>query len=176
MANEIEKFDPSKLMEGVKDRIKATFVSLIPDEAWEQMMEKEIYIFTTGKIVPHHEYLGSGENGKPMYKDWEERIPYADEPVYDNWGNVKHPAEVSPLRQMIRDQLRAKFQEDLKQWLNGPEYQAVRDSYGIKQVSKAVEDIMVKNAGDIFRSVLADFMQRGFEYMRAQVACNSGQY
>ena len=46
----IEKFDPSKLMDGVKDRIKATFVSLIPDEAWDQMLEKEIYIFTTGRI------------------------------------------------------------------------------------------------------------------------------
>lgn len=42
MAEEIEKFDPSKLMQGVKDRIKATFVSLIPDEQWEQMVQKEI--------------------------------------------------------------------------------------------------------------------------------------
>ena len=46
----IEKFDPSKLMDGVKDRIKSTFVSLIPDGAWEAMVEKEIYVFTTGRI------------------------------------------------------------------------------------------------------------------------------
>ena len=46
----IEKFDPSKLMDGVKDRIKSTFVSLIPDDAWEKMVEKEIYIFMTGRI------------------------------------------------------------------------------------------------------------------------------
>lgn len=38
---QIEKFDPSKLMDGVKDRIKATFVSLIPDEQWEQMVYAE---------------------------------------------------------------------------------------------------------------------------------------
>lgn len=38
----IEKFDPSKLMDGVKDRIKATFVSLIPDDQWEIMVKKEI--------------------------------------------------------------------------------------------------------------------------------------
>ena len=31
MDNQVEKFDPSKLMDGVKDIIKATFVSLIPD-------------------------------------------------------------------------------------------------------------------------------------------------
>ncbi len=45
MANEIEKFDPSTLMQGVKDRIKATFVSLIPDGQWETMVQKEIDTF-----------------------------------------------------------------------------------------------------------------------------------
>lgn len=29
-------------MQGVKDRIKATFVSLIPDDQWEVMVKKEI--------------------------------------------------------------------------------------------------------------------------------------
>jgi len=42
MSNEIEKFDPSRLMDGVRDRIKATFVSLIPEDQWEQMIKKEI--------------------------------------------------------------------------------------------------------------------------------------
>lgn len=45
MAEDIQKFDPSTLMQGVKDRIKATFVSLIPDEQWEIMVEKEINTF-----------------------------------------------------------------------------------------------------------------------------------
>lgn len=43
--NQVEKFDPSKLMEGVKDRIKATFVSLIPDDKWEEMVKNEIASF-----------------------------------------------------------------------------------------------------------------------------------
>lgn len=38
----VVKFDPSTLMEGVRDRVKATFVALIPDEAWDQMVKKEI--------------------------------------------------------------------------------------------------------------------------------------
>lgn len=45
MPEEIEKFDPSTLMQGVKDRIKATFVSLIPDDQWDAMMQKEINAF-----------------------------------------------------------------------------------------------------------------------------------
>lgn len=40
--NEIQKFDPSTLMEGVRQRIKATFVSLIPDDQWEELCKKEI--------------------------------------------------------------------------------------------------------------------------------------
>lgn len=45
MENNVEKFDPSKLMDGVKDRIKATFVSLIPDDQWEVMVKKEVQDF-----------------------------------------------------------------------------------------------------------------------------------
>lgn len=45
MSQEIQKFDPSLLMEGVRDRIKATFVSLIPDDQWKKMIENEIKKF-----------------------------------------------------------------------------------------------------------------------------------
>lgn len=45
MDNQVEKFDPSTLMQGVKDRIKATFVSLVPDDKWEQMVQNEIDAF-----------------------------------------------------------------------------------------------------------------------------------
>ncbi|HEV2917575.1 MAG TPA: hypothetical protein VGW78_07580 [Candidatus Babeliales bacterium] len=41
MTNAVQKFDPSLLMEGVKDRVKTTFVSLIPDEQWEEMIKNE---------------------------------------------------------------------------------------------------------------------------------------
>ena len=40
--SDLQKFDPSQLMQGVKDRVKATFVSLIPDEQWEGMIQKEV--------------------------------------------------------------------------------------------------------------------------------------
>lgn len=41
MENQVQKFDPTMLMQGVKDRIKSEFVSLIPDEQWSQMIKKE---------------------------------------------------------------------------------------------------------------------------------------
>lgn len=41
MENQVQKFDPSTLMQGVRDRIKSEFVSLIPDEQWSEMIKKE---------------------------------------------------------------------------------------------------------------------------------------
>lgn len=178
MEKEIEKFDPSKLMDGVKDRIKATFVSLIPDEVWDQMLEKEIYIFTTGRIVHHvdTDYYHKDENGAYLRTEWDEKVPYSQLPQRDQWGHPTDKDDISPLQQMIREELTKKFREDLVNYLNGEQYVAVRDQYGISQISKAVEEIMVKNSADIFRSIIGDFMQRGFETMRAQVACQSRQY
>lgn len=45
----VEKFDPSKLMDGVRDRIKATFVSIIPDNHWEKLVQGVINDFMTKK-------------------------------------------------------------------------------------------------------------------------------
>ncbi len=45
MENQVEKFDPSTLMQGVKDRIKATFLSFIPDDQWEVLIKKEVDAF-----------------------------------------------------------------------------------------------------------------------------------
>lgn len=45
MSSQLAKFDPSTLMQGVKDRIKSEFVSLIPDEQWNEMVQKEINDF-----------------------------------------------------------------------------------------------------------------------------------
>lgn len=58
MNNQIEKFDPSSLMQGVKDRIKATFVSLIPDDQWEKLCEKEVHSFFEDRkeTYSHREY------------------------------------------------------------------------------------------------------------------------
>ena len=45
MSDKVQKFDPSKLMDGVKDRIRAEFASLIPDDAWQEMVKKEVDYF-----------------------------------------------------------------------------------------------------------------------------------
>lgn len=168
MEDQVEKFDPSKLMEGVKDRIKATFVSLIPDDAWNNMIEKELYIFTTGKIIPHHEYKGADENGNPIYLDWEERKPYTQEHIKDSYNQPGYD-DISPLQKMIRNMLEKRFHEDLEKYLNSKEYQGLWKEHGECEASAAIEEIMVKNASTIFRNMLAGIMQRGFDIMRSNI-------
>jgi len=175
MENMIEKFDPSKLMDGVKDRIKSTFVSLIPDDVWNTMVEKEIYVFTTGRIETKSSVARDekgnykyDEHGNTVYEYWEERKPYSGKDVYDNWGNFKSE-DISPLQKMIRESLREKFQEDLRKYLNGEEYAAVYNQYGAVQVGKAIEEILIKNTDTIFKNFMASVMQRAFDQMRSSI-------
>ena len=42
MENSIQKFDPTTAMVTIKEQIKNTFASLIPEEQWEAMVKKEI--------------------------------------------------------------------------------------------------------------------------------------
>lgn len=39
MSESLEKYDPSKIMDVVRDRIKAEFVTMIPDEAWSEIVK-----------------------------------------------------------------------------------------------------------------------------------------
>ena len=47
--SEIAKFDQANLMQNVRDRIKATFVGLIPDEEWDALVRKEVDAFLNEK-------------------------------------------------------------------------------------------------------------------------------
>ena len=38
----VKKWDPDTVMEGVRDKIKATFVSMIPDAEWDRLIKGEI--------------------------------------------------------------------------------------------------------------------------------------
>lgn len=170
--NQIQKFDPSKLMEGVKDRIKATFVSLIPDDAWDRMVEKEIYIFTEGRINVNHEtdWKTTNEDGGHPIITTETRIPYSQKPLKDQWNRDTGKDDISPLQEMIREELRKKFREDLVKYLNSDKYQALFDSEGMTKVSEAIEDIVVKNSGTIFQNIIGQFVQAGFNEMRRQIS------
>lgn len=166
--NEIEKFDPSKLMDGVKDRIKSTFVSLIPDEMWDAMVEKEIYVFTTGRIRIEHEtdWKTTDENGNHPIIVKEVRTPYSQKPLRDSWNRETGEDDISPLQKMIRDSLREKFRNDIAAYLDSDEYKTFFDENGREHIKKTLEDILVRNADTIFVNIIAGMMQSSVEQMK----------
>lgn len=87
MDNQIEKFDPSTLMQGVKDRIKSTFVSLIPDGQWDTMVQKEIdEFFKLRKTI--------------ISKKTAQSVTYGNK-IQDTFVNVEQ--ESSPFRDLVWD-------------------------------------------------------------------------
>jgi hypothetical protein len=86
---QVQKFDPSTLMQGVKDRIKATFVSLIPDDQWDGMVKKEIDAFfdtASGSSI---------ESITVEIKDY----GYGTE--RRTWQTMKFSGKMSPFRQLV---------------------------------------------------------------------------
>lgn len=81
MTEQLEKFDPSTLMQGVKDRIKATFVSLIPDPQWDQIVQKEIDAFFapqkfTRELIKQRNYVYTGSGDLWIIKTQGDQSPF----------------------------------------------------------------------------------------------------
>ena len=47
--NEVAPYDPKRLMDAVRDRIKAEFVGLIPEDTWKKMVKTEVEQFFAEK-------------------------------------------------------------------------------------------------------------------------------
>lgn len=101
--NEILKFDPSQLMEGVKDRIKTTFVSLIPDEQWDGLVQREIDAFF--QPVKY-------TNSQSTQQVWRNNVGYVFE------GQEVVEVEMSPFRKLVWAFCEDRLKESLKQHVN----------------------------------------------------------
>lgn len=45
MSNAVTPFDPTSLAQQLKDKVKAEFGSLVPDEAWDQLIQAQVDAF-----------------------------------------------------------------------------------------------------------------------------------
>lgn len=50
--NDIKKFDPATLASKVKERVKNSFIDLIPDDEWEKFIKREIKHFMDYRYNP----------------------------------------------------------------------------------------------------------------------------
>ena len=134
MANEVQKFDPSTLMDGVKARIRAEFASLIPDEAWTEMVKKEVdYYF--------HDRSDYGWNNSPKVTPFE-----------------------SLVRKLVEDEARRRLgaylsSEEFNQiWLDHGQFACSKFIEDI--IVKNSGSIMVATFGTMFQSILEDFKNK----------------
>lgn len=86
--NAVEKFDPSTLMEGVRDRIKATFISMIPDLQWEQMVKKEVDAFFQ-EVKREEDYNNPTWYSQFQVVVWEEMTKHARKHIKEAIENFK---------------------------------------------------------------------------------------
>lgn len=135
----IEKFDPSKLMDGVKDRIKATFVSLIPDVQWEQMCKVEMDKFF--QPIPKKDYYGKVESYLPsefetivmnlmreqctlFIKDLISKPEYSMEKIWDSSITGKSVQKIK-----LSDHLDAMIKEKMPEMLQSMVSSVMADSF-----------------------------------------------
>jgi len=101
-----EKFDPSTLMEGVRDRVKSTFVSLIPDSHWDEMVKKVIDDWFTKKeeVSYSRKYVSDFE--KFIYNQLEEYAkPIVEKKILEyqefSWDSENNQKVNSMIEEMI---------------------------------------------------------------------------
>lgn len=144
MNTQIEPYNPQAIMQGVKDRIKATFVNLIPDEQWEEMVKKEVDDF----------FLAT--------KTTEE----------NSWGNKyqKH----STFGKMVEYELQAECKKRLMDYLASPDFEQKWENNGQVIMSETVKNMVIENSGAIIANFFGNMLSTAFSSLRYQIQQQMG--
>lgn len=132
-------YDASKLMDAVRDRIKAEFVGLIPEETWKQMVKAEVDRF------------------------------FQEQAAYNYGYGQERRALPSQFQAIVWKALEDDTKERLKKFLESPDWQGDWDGKGSRNAGEAVKKIMVEKSGEIISAVLANAMGAAIESMRSRI-------
>jgi len=137
--NAVAPYDPAKLMDAVRDRIKAEFVGLIPEDAWKQMVKAEVDRF------------------------------FQQQDAYNYGYNEHRKALPTQFQTVVWKALEEDTKARVKAFLESPEWAGEWDSNGQRKASEAVKKIVVEKSGEIVASLLANVMQQAIEAARARL-------
>ena len=106
MENEIKKIDVNEAMKNVKDKIKDAFVTLIPDEQWNEMVKKEIDSYFQSKQEGYGERGSSSSFTKDVHfvlqQEVKDRVKqYLNENFNTTWYDNGVPICNAKVEEMI---------------------------------------------------------------------------
>ena len=89
MSDAVVKFDPNKLMEMVRDKIRATYVDMIPDEQWHTLVQKEVDAFFV--VTSSQDCRGDQSKWSSKFQQvvWEVLTERAKEEVKNHLSSLK---------------------------------------------------------------------------------------
>jgi hypothetical protein len=135
--NEIARFEPEKLVDRVRERIRGTIADLIPEDAWTAMVQKEVDLFL--KETTRERRYG--------YSHDSEKVP-------------------SGLAQVVHAVLTEETRRHVKMLLDGPEWQAGWNVSGHVSVAVAAlvkenaHSIVAALLGDAVQRFVSEISQR----------------
>lgn len=106
MENEIKKFDMNEAMKNVKDKIKDAFVTLIPDEQWNEMVKKEVDSYFQQKQEGYGERGYSSSFTKDVHSVLQQEVKdrvkqYLNENFNNTWYDNGVPVCNTKVEEMI---------------------------------------------------------------------------
>lgn len=130
MTEDIVKFDATKLAEQVQARVRGAITDLIPEDAWQQMIQREI-------------------------KLWIEGAPSVGIEGYKGYRHGIEPGIRAVVRQELENKLRANVTETLKsnEWAGGW-------VGGRQQIGEEVKKLIVENAPQLLNAMLGSAIQQ----------------
>ena len=149
--------NPESITDKIKDRIKAAFLEVIPDDAWHTLIEQEINAFFNIEI---RQYLIEGE-----------RSDGRDSWSRSNWSRVSTVGiKATPFRILVFETLYPLVQKRLQETLDDPQFAlSITEEWNGDQRKLRVEEL-----SDFFRKTLhevaPEMVRRMFEGMLADTA------
>lgn len=120
-------FDPKSLIDTVKERVKAVYVALIPDEAWQAMVKKEV--------------------------DWFLNPPVER----DQYGNtVYRPAVPGSLTALVRTALGEIAQQQIKEFFAQPAWKVEYNDAATGRIPSAIAALVDQHMPEILRSLFGN--------------------
>lgn len=139
-------FNQNDLMQNVKDRIKATFVGLIPDSEWEALVTKEVEAFM--KTEANLEFYHYQKPNTNFYGGSPEKSAHV------------MAGGMTPMRALIWQECASRLREELKKQLL--EFSFIEDSYSgefSEEMKRVIGEVGPAVAANFFTTLIQNYGQ-----------------